>query len=159
MTTQQELTPELIRAALTTVKFPGFSRDIVSFGLVKKIDIDAENNVTIDLVIESKNADIPRYIFEGVHGVMKHLPGVKHCDVNIEHKAPEAKKGINDDPSTWKSSVPGAKHVIAVASGKGGVGKSTVSEQAGLFRGPGGPGYLRPLHVPDVRHQGTARSQ
>ena len=127
MTTQQELTPELIRAALTTVKFPGFSRDIVSFGLVKKIDIDAENNVTIDLVIESKNADIPRYIFEGVHGVMKHLPGVKHCDVNIEHKAPEAKKGINDDPSTWKSSVPGAKHVIAVASGKGGVGKSTVS--------------------------------
>jgi len=52
---------------------------------------------------------------------------VKHCDVNIEHKAPEAKKGINDDPSTWKSSVPGAKHVIAVASGKGGVGKSTVS--------------------------------
>ena len=116
MTTQQELTPELIRAALTTVKFPGFSRDIVSFGLVKKIDIDAENNVTIDLVIESKNADIPRYIFEGVHGVMKHLPGVKHCDVNIEHKAPEAKKGINDDPSTWKSSVPGAKHVIAVAS-------------------------------------------
>ena len=121
------MTPELIRAALTTVKFPGFSRDIVSFGLVKKIDIDAENNVTIDLVIESKNADIPRYIFEGVHGVMKHLPGVKHCDVNIEHKAPEAKKGINDDPSTWKSSVPGAKHVIAVASGKGGVGKSTVS--------------------------------
>ena len=117
----------MIRAALTTVKFPGFSRDIVSFGLVKKIDIDAENNVTIDLVIESKNADIPRYIFEGVHGVMKHLPGVKHCDVNIEHKAPEAKKGINDDPSTWKSSVPGAKHVIAVASGKGGVGKSTVS--------------------------------
>ena len=127
MTTQQELTPELIRAALTTVKFPGFSRDIVSFGLVKKIDIDAENNVTIDLVIESKNADIPRYIFEGVHGVMKHLPGVKHCDVNIEHKAPEARKGINDDPSTWKSSVPGAKHVIAVASGKGGVGKSSVT--------------------------------
>lgn len=123
----QELTPELIRAALTTVKYPGFSRDIVSFGLVKKIDIDEKNNVTIDLLIESKNADIPRYIFEGVHGVMKHIPGVKHCDVNVEHKAPEAKKGINDDPSSWKSSVPGAKHVIAVASGKGGVGKSTVS--------------------------------
>ncbi len=127
MSKEQELTPELIRAALTTVKFPGFSRDIVSFGLVKKIDISPDHNVTIDLVVESKNADIPRYIFEGVHGVMKELPGVKHCDVNIEHKAPEAKKGINDDPSSWKSSVPGARHVIAVASGKGGVGKSTVS--------------------------------
>ena len=44
----QELTPELIRAALTTVKYPGFSRDIVSFGLVKKIDIDEKNNVTDD---------------------------------------------------------------------------------------------------------------
>ncbi len=127
MSETPELTQDLIKAALTTVKYPGFSRDIVSFGLIKKIDIDDEGFVTIDLLIESKNADIPRYIFEGVHGVMKHVPGVKHCTVNIEHKAPEAKKGINDDPASWKSSVPGAKHVIAVASGKGGVGKSTVS--------------------------------
>ena len=49
----------MIRAALTTVKFPGFSRDIVSFGLVKKIDIDAENNVTIDLVIGAKMRIFP----------------------------------------------------------------------------------------------------
>ncbi|MEG3024109.1 MAG: P-loop NTPase [Akkermansia sp.] len=123
----QELTPELIRAALGTVKYPGFSRDIVSFGLVKKINIDDSNNVTIDLQIESKNADIPRYIFEGVHGVMKEIPGVKHCEVNIDHKTPAAKNPVNDDPASWKSSIPGVKHVIAVASGKGGVGKSTIS--------------------------------
>ena len=48
MTTQQELTPELIRAALTTVKFPGFSRDIVSVGLVKNSDIDAENKESME---------------------------------------------------------------------------------------------------------------
>lgn len=127
MTDTPPLTQDLIRAALSTVKYPGFSRDIVAFGIVREILIDPENNVVINLQIESKNADIPRYIFEGVHGVMKHVPGVKHAQVNIEHKAPAATQGVNDDPASWKSSIPGAKHVIAVASGKGGVGKSTVS--------------------------------
>ncbi len=127
MSEHPTLTPELIQAALTTVKYPGFSRDIVSFGLVKNIAVSPDNEVTIDLVVESRNADIPRYIYEGVQGVLKHLPGVKHADVNIEHKAPAPKQGVNDDPASWKSSVPGVKHVIAVASGKGGVGKSTVS--------------------------------
>ena len=123
------LTPELIRAALTTVKYPGFSRDIVSFGLVRNIEVSPEGAVTIALVVESKNSDVPRYIYENVMGIVKELPGVKKLDVNIEHHAPAKVKAKtpNDDPADWKSSVPGVKHVIAVASGKGGVGKSTVS--------------------------------
>lgn len=125
---EPQLTPALIRAALTTVKYPGFSRDIVSFGLVKNIDVSPEGAVVVDLLIESKNADVPRYIYENVMGVIKELPGVKQLDVNIEHHAPNTRKQTpNDDPADWKSSVPGVKHVIAVASGKGGVGKSTVS--------------------------------
>lgn len=126
---EPQLTPALIRAALTTVKYPGFSRDIVSFGLVKNITVDENGAVVVELLIESKNADVPRYIYENVMAVVKELPGVKQLDVNIEHHAPKSvkKATANDDPADWKSSVPGVKHVIAVASGKGGVGKSTVS--------------------------------
>ena len=132
------LTPALIRAALTTVKYPGFSRDIVSFGLVKNIAVSPEGAVTVDLLVESKNADVPRYIYENVMGVVKELPGVKKLDVNIEHHAPEQKKkptGVNDDPADWKSSVPGVKHVIAVASGKGGVGNRARQAEASCNTG------------------------
>ncbi len=122
-----QLTPDFIRAALTTVKYPGFSRDIVSFGLVKDIQISETGHVSIQLLIESKNADVPRYIYEGVMGVVKELPGVKSIDVDIDHHAPEPQQATNDDPAAWKASIPRVKHVIAVSSGKGGVGKSTVS--------------------------------
>ncbi len=126
---QPQLSPALIRAALTTVKYPGFSRDIVSFGLVKNITVSPSGEVAIQLVVESKNSDVPRYIYESVMGTVKELPGVTKLDVDIEHHAPQSKKNpaAGDDPADWKSSVPGVKHVIAVASGKGGVGKSTVS--------------------------------
>ena len=125
-----QLTPALVRAALTTVKYPGFSRDIVSFGLVKDVTVSPEGEVVVDLVVESKNADVPRYIYESVMGTIKELPGVTKLDVNIDHHAPKQTKkspAPGDDPADWKSSIPGVKHVIAVASGKGGVGKSTVS--------------------------------
>lgn len=130
MTNTPELTPELVRAALTTVKYPGFSRDIVSFGLIRNIAVSATGNVVVDACVESRDSDVPRYVYERVMSVVKALPGVAEVEVNLEHHAPERKKAereAQDNPADWKSSVPGVKHVIAVASGKGGVGKSTVS--------------------------------
>ena len=127
---EAQLTPQLVRAALTTVKYPGFSRDIVAFGLVKNITVSPEGRVVVELRVESKNSDVPRYIYERVISVLQELPGVSSHDVKMEHHAPEQKKverEEGDNPNDWKSSVPGVKHVIAVASGKGGVGKSTVS--------------------------------
>ena len=86
-----QLTVALVRAALTTVKYPGFSRDIVSFGLVKDVRVTPTGEVTIDLVVESANSDVPRYIYESVMGTVKELPGLSKLDVNIEHHAPQPK--------------------------------------------------------------------
>ena len=89
---EAKVTPELIRAALTTVKYPGFSRDIVSFGLVKNIEVSAEGAVRIELRIESKNEDVPRFVYQSVMTEVKEMPGVKSIDVDIEYHNPDVEK-------------------------------------------------------------------
>ncbi len=119
------LTQEDIKNALQAVKYPGYSRDIVSFGLVKEISI-AGGAVSVAIELSSPNPDFARQIKEESGRVLKALPGVKSVLVEVRQppagQAPEA-------PNPWanQSRVPGVKRVIAIASGKGGVGKSTVS--------------------------------
>ena len=52
------LTEDRIRAVLQTVKFPGFSRDIVSFGLIKSIAITGANDVTVALHVASRETGV-----------------------------------------------------------------------------------------------------
>lgn len=116
-------TEEQIRTALATVKYPGFNRDIVSFGLIKEIRVEGKNAI-VDITLATRDANIPRQIHEQATAVLKALPGIGEVKLNFDIKdAPQVQQG----PATVTSSIPGVKHVIAVASGKGGVGKSTVA--------------------------------
>lgn len=105
-----------VREVLKTVKYPGFSRDIVSFGLLKGIAIN-KSDVTVHLLLDSKNPDVPRQITEEATAALRQLPGVGLVSIDIITKG----SGMERGP------LPGVKKIIAVASGKGGVGKSTVS--------------------------------
>jgi len=114
-----------IRAALAIVRYPGFSRDIISFGLVKGIAIDG-GKVTVDISVATRDPNIPRLIHEQAMEVLTGLPGVTEAKLNFDIKEPpNAATGSAD--KLPKSSIPGVKKIIAVASGKGGVGKSTVA--------------------------------
>ncbi|MCU0753096.1 MAG: Mrp/NBP35 family ATP-binding protein [Akkermansiaceae bacterium] len=118
------MTPELIRDALRQVRYPGFSRDIVSFGLVKEITCDP-GQTTVAIEVQTRDPKIPEQIFHDCHAILDTLPDVGAVKVDIRIKdAPAAAAGAG---SVGKSSIPGVKHIIAVASGKGGVGKSTVA--------------------------------
>src|ERR1041385_3005704 len=123
------LSPDDIKNALKAVKYPGYSRDIVSFGLVKEVNA-ANGAVSVSMQLTSVNAEAAQQIKAESERVLKSLPGVKmvHVEVKQPAAAPGGAPGASG-PSPWanQNRVPGIKRVVAVASGKGGVGKSTVS--------------------------------
>ena len=55
---------EDITRVLKTIKYPGFSRDIISFGIVHKINIDPKNNLTIDIVLTTSNDQNKKNIYD-----------------------------------------------------------------------------------------------
>lgn len=117
------MTNEELRAQLATIKYPGFSRDIVSFGLVKLAEM-ADDVADIHLQIQTRDAEVPRKIFTEIHALLDpQLGGPERVKIGIDIQDPPAQ----GDSGTTKQSLPGVKQIIAVASGKGGVGKSTVS--------------------------------
>src|SRR5207302_11136449 len=116
------VTQEQIKNALKSVKYPGFSRDIVSFGLVKEIvSTDAETRV--QMVLTTNDPAVPRAIKADTENVLRGL-GVSAPKVLIDIHAPPGGAGSSGVGATG---IPGVKHIIAIASGKGGVGKSTVA--------------------------------
>jgi ATP-binding protein involved in chromosome partitioning len=119
------LTEENIRNALKTVKYPGYSRDIVSFGLVKQIFVNA-GSATVQVQLTSGTPELAAQIKSGAEQALRSLPGLNSVFVDV--KLPAAVPGAGA-PNPWanQNKVPGIKRVVAVASGKGGVGKSTTS--------------------------------
>jgi ATP-binding protein involved in chromosome partitioning len=113
-----------IQNALKAVKYPGYSRDIVSFGLVKEISA-ANGAVSVALQLTSPNPDAARQIKIDAERVLKNLPGVNHVHVDV--RQPTAGQAETGKTFGNQTKVPGVKRVVAVASGKGGVGKSTCS--------------------------------
>jgi ATP-binding protein involved in chromosome partitioning len=102
---------------LKNVRYPGYSRDIVSFGFVKKVEVDDKGNVVISLKISSKDQSKKEEILKKVKEEVQRLKWVKDLKVFLEEppSLPEKKK-----PE-------GVKRIIAVSSAKGGVGKSIIA--------------------------------
>jgi len=116
------VTQEQIKNALKSVKYPGFSRDIVSFGLVKEI-VSTDAETCIQLVLTTNDPAVPRAIKADAENVLRGL-GLPEPKVLIDIHAPPGGVGSSGVGATR---IPGIKHIIAIASGKGGVGKSTVA--------------------------------
>src|SRR5467141_4014269 len=116
------ISEEQVRNALKLVKYPGFSRDIVSFGLLKSIEID-NGEVNVQIALATNDPNVPAAIKNDAEQALRTIDGVKSAKVLIDIHAPPAGAGTG----MGATRLPGVKHVIAVGSGKGGVGKSTVA--------------------------------
>lgn len=110
------ITESSIKEALRVVRYPGFARDIVSFGLVRGVTIESDV-VVVYLVIDSPKDEVRAAIEEGVRGALSDVVEGRRVQVEVIRKEAGVEKGP----------IEGVRHIVAVASGKGGVGKSTVT--------------------------------
>lgn len=120
------MTPTDIKEQLKQVKYPGFSRDIVSFGIVRSAAFN-EGTVKVSLTLTTNDPKTPLQLKREVEACLKAMPGVTETIVDIAVSAPKAAPaaGGNIAGNATNSAHAKIKHAVAVASGKGGVGKST----------------------------------
>ncbi len=120
------ITEDAVRAALKAVKYPGYNRDIASFGLVKSVLVQG-GAVSVGIFLNSGNAEVAQKIKTEAEAVLRELPGVQSVRVELQQTAAGQPGAAGQNPWSGQNRVPGIRRVVAVASGKGGVGKSTVS--------------------------------
>lgn len=117
---------EEVLELLKKVKYPGFSRDIVSFGLVKEIRID-EGKIGVNCVVTTGDAAVVEEIRKGVDAVLHTAYPQCEITVSVEMRESPASAQGGGGGVLGPNRIAGVKRILAVASGKGGVGKSTVA--------------------------------
>jgi ATP-binding protein involved in chromosome partitioning len=121
--------------ALKKIKYPGMSRDIVSFGFVQRVNACAGSAV-VDLQLSTQNPGAAQQVKDEVEKAVRALPETQEVQVNLHVQKPPAReesaqKAVSHDARL----IPEVGHVVAVASGKGGVGKSTVAANLAVTLG------------------------
>jgi len=111
---------EVVKSALSKVMYPGFTKDIVSFGFVKNIAING-TEVSFDVEITSSAPEVAQQIFDDCVTELKRAGATK---VTPNIKAPQMPR---ESSSRGKNIAPQVQNFLMVSSGKGGVGKSTTS--------------------------------
>ena len=110
------VTEASITQALAGVHDPELNQDLVSLGMIERVDIDG-GRVALTVQLTTPACPMKAQIEADVVRALRAVPGVETVDVSFTAQV----------RGTPQEALPGVKHVIAIGSGKGGVGKSTVA--------------------------------
>ena len=120
------MTTDTIKEHLKQVKYPGFSRDIVSFGLVRSAAF-VDGTIKVSLAVTTNDPKIPLHLKHEVDKCLRVIPGVKDTiiDIAVSPLKAAATSGAGGNLAGTATAPKTIKYAVAIASGKGGVGKST----------------------------------
>jgi ATP-binding protein involved in chromosome partitioning len=131
-TTVATLGADAVRAALATVPYPGLTRDLVSFGMVRHVSV-CDGRVKVQLAFRTDDSSIPARLQTAIDAALRPLGATSVAvEIGLPTPAPHAMSRPARDPWAEQVRLGAVRHVIAVGAGKGGVGKSTVAVNLAL---------------------------
>ena len=116
---------ERVLAALSTVQDPDLGKDLVALGMIEALEIEeAKGRVTFTVALTTPACPVKEQLQEQCRQAVLAVPGVREVEVTMTSRV----RGRAQSPAaTERKPIDGVAHVVAVGSGKGGVGKSTVA--------------------------------
>jgi len=133
-TIAEELTADAVRVALREVRYPGLTRDIVTFGMVDGVSV-CGGRVKVRIALRTSDASVPAQLEASITETLRSRGAIS---VAVEivapapAPAPRAPRHGVADPWGDRVRLTQVRHVVAVGAGKGGVGKSTVAVNLAL---------------------------